>query len=336
MATAETARLTWGVLGTGGIAHNFATGVAASETGTALAVGSRTQDAADRFGDTFGIERRYPSYDALLADPAVQAVYIALPNSMHAEWTIAAARAGKHILCEKPFTTNAAEAERVIEEVRRQDVFLLEAFLYRCHPQTARLAEIIREGAIGAVRLIECRFTFDLGPQYDNIRLSNALAGGGIMDVGCYVASLAMLAASAAPIEVKGLAHIGERSRVDEWATANLLFPDGAIASLVCGTQVASERALWVWGAEGSIHVPEPWNPSGENSRIIVRKKGAEPQEIALAKGGDAWALAVDTVARYIPARQVPAPGMTWDDTLATMRALDRWRHAVGLVFEGE
>jgi len=145
-----------------------------------------------------------------------------------------------------------------------------------------------------------------------------------------------MLAASAAPIEVKGLAHIGERSRVDEWATANLLFPDGAIASLVCGTQVASERALWVWGAEGSIHVPEPWNPSGENSRIIVRKKGAEPQEIALAKGGDAWALAVDTVARYIPARQVPAPGMTWDDTLATMRALDRWRHAVGLVFEGE
>ena len=249
-ASTGTTRLNWGVLGTDGIAHKFAAGVAASETGTLLAVGSRTQESADRFGDLCGAARRYPSYDAVLADPDVQAVYIALPNSMHAAWAINAARASKHILCEKPLTTNAAEAERVIEAARRHDVFLLEASLYRCHPQTTRLDTLLGEGVIGDVRLIECRFSFDLGAQGpdDNIRLSNPLAGSGIMDVGCYVASLALLVAGEAPIDVTGLAHIDGRSRVDEWATANLRFPSGAPASLVCGTRVASERALAVWG----------------------------------------------------------------------------------------
>ena len=337
-ASTGTTRLNWGVLGTGGIAHKFAAGVAASETGTLLAVGSRTQESADRFGKLCGAARRYPSYDAVLADPAVQAVYIALPNSMHAAWAIKAAQAGKHILCEKPLTANAAEAERVIEAARRHDVFLLEASLYRCHPQTARLDALLREGVIGDVRLIECRFSFDLGSQGpdDNIRLSNPLAGGGIMDVGCYVASLALLVAGEAPDDVTGLAHIDARSRVDEWATANLRFPSGALASLVCGTRVASERALAVWGAEGSIHVSEPWKPAGAEGRIVVRRKGAEPEEIAVDKGGDLWARAVDTVARYIPERQVPRPGMTWADSLDTMRVLDRWRQAVGLVFDGE
>jgi predicted dehydrogenase len=332
------ARLRWGVLGTGGIAHKFAAGMAASETGTLLAVGSRTQESAERFGDLCCVARRYPSYDAVLADPDVQAVYIALPNSMHAAWAIKAARAGKHILCEKPLTTNAAEAARVIEEVRRHDVFLLEASLYRCHPQTARLDTLLREGVIGDVRLIECRFSFDLGSQgpNDNIRLSNPLAGGGIMDVGCYVASLALLVAGEPPVDVTGLAHIGAESRVDEWAMANLRFPGGALASLVCGTRVASERALTVWGAEGSIHVSAPWKPASADSRIVMRRKGMEPEEIAVDKGGDIWAQAVDTVARYIPDRQVPRPGMTWADSLDTMRVLDHWRQAVGLVFDGE
>src|SRR3989441_11413524 len=147
--------LTWGILGTGGIARTFAEGIAASETGTLIAVGSRAQETADRFAHTYGVARRYTSYEALLADPDVQAVYIALPNHLHATWTIRCAQAGKHILCEKPLTTNYGEAMTVVEEVRRCDVFLMEAFMYRCHPQTARLTQLIDEGVIGEVRLIE-------------------------------------------------------------------------------------------------------------------------------------------------------------------------------------
>ena len=281
-------RLRWGVLGTGGIAHRFAEGIAQSESGVLAAVGSRTQESADRFGDELGLARRYSSYDAVLADPDVQVVYIALPNSMHGEWAVAAARAGKHILCEKPFTANAAEAERVIAEVRRHDVFLLEAYLYRCHPQTARLKGLIDEGAVGQVRLIECRFTFDLGPRYDNIRLSRELAGGGIMDVGCYTSSLALLVAGAEPTEVTGLAHIGPRSGVDEWATASLAFPNGALASMICGTQVQGENALWVWGERVSIYVPDPWAPVRESSRILLRRTGQEREEVAVEKGVNA------------------------------------------------
>ena len=142
--------------------------------------------------------KRYQGYDALLADPAIDAVYISLPNHLHAEWTIRCAEAGKHILCEKPLTVNYQEAVPVIEAVRKHDVFMMEAFMYRCHPQTARLAELIRSGAIGQVRVIQAHFSYNMhGPQ-NNIRQQNAAAGGGIMDVGCYTASMSRLIAGAA------------------------------------------------------------------------------------------------------------------------------------------
>src|ERR687883_280587 len=163
MTTAEGKWLRWGILGTGRIARTFAEGIAASESGTLIAVGSRAQETADRFADTYGVERRYASYEALLADPDVQAVYISLPNHLHAEWTIKCAQAGKHILCEKPLTTNYGEAMTVVEEVRRCGVFLMEAFMYRCHPQTARLKQLLDEGVIGEVRLIQSAFRFPGG-----------------------------------------------------------------------------------------------------------------------------------------------------------------------------
>src|SRR5947209_4519922 len=153
-------RLQWGILGTGRIAHIFARGLAASQTGVLIAIGSRTQASADAFGEGVGAVRRHGSYDGLLADPAVQAVYIATPHPMHAEWAIKAAEAGKHILCEKPLALNHAEAMAVIEAALRHDVFLMEAFMYRCHPQTAKLIELIRSGVIGSVRVIQVTFSF--------------------------------------------------------------------------------------------------------------------------------------------------------------------------------
>jgi len=266
MSAAAGKWLTWGILGTGGIARTFAAGIAASESGTLIAVGSRAQETVDRFADTYDVERRYASYEALLADPDVQAVYISLPNHLHAEWTIKCAQAGKHILCEKPLTTNYAAAMTVVEEVRRCDVFLMEAFMYRCHPQTARLKQLLDEGVIGEVRLIESAFSYNMGPRYENIRLSNPAAGGGIMDVGCYTTSMARLIAGAEPVDVTGVAHIGAISRVDERAVGGLRFPSGIVASLVCGTQVHVDgdlRGRGVWTLvprDGKVHVRFDWH----------------------------------------------------------------------------
>jgi len=336
-------RLAWGILGAGAIARTLAAGIAASASGALLAIGSRSQASADRFGDEFGVVRRYASYDALLADSDVQVVYIAAPNHLHAEWGIRAAQAGKHILCEKPLTANVAEAVRVVAAAREHDVFLMEAFLYRHHPQTMRLRELLAAGAIGDVRLIEASFSFQLGPDQtpqNNTRLMRDLAGGGIMDVGCYPISLARLVAGAEPVAVTGVAHIGAASQVDEWAVASLRFPGGALASLTCGIGVEVEQSAHIWGTRGSIHLTNPWFPAaGEQAdatHLILRRPNALDEVIAYDRQTPAqlYALEVDAVARDLADRQSPA--MTWADSLGNMAALDAWRHAIGLRFPGE
>jgi predicted dehydrogenase len=321
----------------GEVRRDLRQGIAASQTGTLAAIGSRTQESADRFGDEYNVPRRHASYEALLADPEVDVVHISLPNHLHAEWTVRCAEAGKHILCEKPFTVNHAEAVRTLEAVKRHDVFFMEAFMYRCHPQTARLAQLLAEKAIGEVRLIQCNFCYNMGPGYENIRMRRDVAGGGIMDVGCYTVSMARLVAGAEPDQVTGAAHIGPISRVDEQATASLRFPSGAVANLACATQVATDNDLRVWGSEGSIRVPNPWFPGESGNKIVVQRADEKtPEEIMVDGGAPLYAIEADTVARHLGARQAPPPCMTSDDTLGNMAALDAWRRAVGLAFDGE
>ncbi|MBI3923079.1 MAG: aldo/keto reductase [Armatimonadetes bacterium] len=339
-----TDKLGWGILGTGGIARAFAKAVNESSAGKLIGVGSRTQDTADNFGEEYGIPHRYRCYDALLEDGEVAAVYISLPNHLHAEWTIKGAQAGKHILCEKPLTVNQAQAMAVIAAVRYHEVFMMEAFMYRCHPQTARLQELIRDGVIGEVRLLQANFSYNLGPKYDNIRLQNEAAGGGIMDVGCYTASIARLIAGAAlgqevaePIEVKGCAHLGAVSRVDEQATAALKFPGGIVANLATGCQVGVDSTLRIWGSAGSIVVPNPWFPGKGENKILVNRSGAEqPEEIVVRADYGLYSIEADTVARHLNSKQAPSPCMTWADTLGNMQTLDLWRKSVGLQFDEE
>jgi len=337
-------KLAWGILGTGNIAKVFARGVAGSRTGVVVAVGSRGRASAEAFGGQFGIPRRHDSYEALLADPDVQAVYISTPHPLHAEWAIKAAEAGKHVLCEKPLTLNGAQAMAVVEAARRNDVFLMEAFMYRCHPQTARLVELIRAGAIGDVRVISATFSFDVGDNPTSRLLRNDLGGGGILDVGGYCVSMARLIAAAAcgtdvaePIEVTGCAHIGAASRVDEYAGATLLFPGGILAQLTTGVRATGDNVARIVGSKGSILVPEPWVPArdGGTTKIIVQRDGEPaPREIVVETDEGLYALEADTVAAHIDARQAPA--MTWDDTLGNMKTLDRWRAAIGLVYDVE
>jgi predicted dehydrogenase/aryl-alcohol dehydrogenase-like predicted oxidoreductase len=339
--------LRWGIIGAGGIARVFSRGLSKSATGTLVAVGSRTLESAQRFGAEFKLEPEHchGSYAALLADGEVDAVYIATPHPFHAEWAIRAADAGKHILCEKPLALNHAEAMAIVEAARRNGVFLMEAFMYRCHPQTAKLVELIRAGTIGEVRLIEAAFSFHAGFNPESRLFNQALGGGGVLDVGCYCVSMARLVAGAAtgkdfaePLEVTGAGHIGPVSRVDEYAVATLRFPGGILAQLSTGVQLNRENGLRVWGSEGNLFVPQPWIPGRQAgvSTIVVQRQGEQPEEIRVEEGADLYAIEADAVARALPAQEPSPPCMTWDDSLGNMRTLDLWRRAIGLVYDAE
>ena len=280
----------------------------------------------------------------LLADKEVQAIYISTPHPMHAEWAIKAAEAGKHVLCEKPIALNAAEAMAIIEAARQNDVFLMEAFMYRCHPQTAKIVELVSSGIIGEVRVIQATFSFATTFNLESRLLNNALGGGGILDVGGYCVSMARLIAGAAigrdfanPIHVTGAGHIGTLSHVDEYATATLTFPNDILAQLLTGVQLNVQEEVRIFGTQGSIAIPTPWLPARkeETTRIIVNKYGEmQPQEILIESLKGLYTYEADTVATYLATRQAPA--MSWDDTLGNMQTLDRWRQAIGLVYDAE
>ncbi|NJL31169.1 MAG: Gfo/Idh/MocA family oxidoreductase, partial [Phycisphaerales bacterium] len=288
------AQVAWGVLGTGAIAKAFVHGLKQSTTGKAFAVGSRSQETADKFANEHGIERRHGSYEALLADPQVQAVYVSTPHPLHAQWAIKALEAGKHVIVEKPFALNQWEAMAVIDAAKIHKRFLLEAFMYRCHPQTAKLVELIQQKVIGDVRVIQATFSFQAGYNPEGRLFNSSLAGGGIMDVGCYTTSICRLIAGAAtgqrfadPVDVKGSAYLGQTG-VDEWAVGTLKFnaPQGAIlAQIATGVGVNQDNTLRIFGSEGRILVPTPYVANRQNpdiGKIIVHAKGKEVQEITI------------------------------------------------------
>ncbi len=333
--------LRWGLLAAGTIAAEFAAGVDESKHGVLTAVAARSADRAREFATRFEIPKAYGSYQDLLADPEVDAVYVSTPHPMHREWAIAAAEAGKHVLCEKPLTVTAADAEEVIAAARTHDVFLMEAFMYRLHPQTRRLAELISSGAIGEVHAVDVTFSYASGDGEDGevSRLGDlALGGGGILDVGCYCTSLARLVAQAAlgvdvvePEEVTGMAKLSADG-VDEYATGLLRLPGDILARLSCGFRLAQEDGIHVYGSQGQLHVPRPaWIHALRKpvtSQIVLTPLAGAPQVIEIEASQGLFAREADHVAAHVGDRQ--APELTWAETLANMRTLDRWREAVG------
>jgi predicted dehydrogenase/aryl-alcohol dehydrogenase-like predicted oxidoreductase len=332
--------VSWGILGTGRIAGVFAHGLVQSKTGKLLAVGSRTQESADRFGDVWNVPRRYSRYEDLLADSEVQAIYISTPHPLHAEWAIKAAEAGKHILCEKPIALNHADAMAIVEAAQRNDVFLMEAFMYRCHPQIAKMVELIQTGTIGTVQVIQATFAFHTAFNPESRLLNPVLGGGGILDVGGYCVSMVRLIAGAAsgkpfadPLKVTAAGHIGAVSKVDEYTTALLTFEGDIVAQLLTGVQLNAENSVRIYGSEGSILLPTPWTPKADQSVNIIVKRDdeAEARQITIEGAGDLYSLEVDTITTHLQERQ--APEMSWDDTLGNMRTLDQWRAAIGLAY---
>src|SRR5258706_3512228 len=282
--------LKWGILGAGAIARMFADGVARGNSGQVIAVGSRSASKAEAFGEDMGIPRRHGSYESLLADVEVEAVYMVTPYPEHVEWAIKAAEAKKEILSEKPIALNFGEAMAIVEAARDNDVFLMEAFMYRCHPQTKKLVGLVKEKAVGDVKYIAATFGFR-APFDPKQRLwANELGGGGILDVGCYPVSMARLIAGAAvgmdfanPVSVSGAGHLNEITRADEYAAATLKFGGGVVASVATAVGLGLENVVRIYGTEGHILVPVPWIPSreGGGTKMIVHRTGEEAREIS-------------------------------------------------------
>lgn len=323
--------LGWGILGTGAIARSFAEALTESRTGELRAIASRDRERAARLAADMGGVGAHGAYADLLADDGIDVVYVALPNNLHAEWAVAAARAGKHVLCEKPLGMDAAEVAAMIAAAREHDVFLMEGLMYRCHPQTAKLLELIRAGAVGEPHLIQATFSF-LTRSRPTARLLNpVLGGGGILDVGCYCASMARLLAGAAtgqpfaePVRVRACGVQGAATGVDELAVAAVEFPGGILAQLAAGVRLPMENNVRIWGGDGSIVVPSPWlgSRTAGFSKIIVFRDGV-PDEVVVEADRNIYAYEADHVAAHLAARESPA--VPWADSAGNARLLDRW-----------
>lgn len=318
----------WAILGTGNIATKFATGLQAlGNRAELVAVGSRSPEKAREFAGRFGaaVSGDYPS---VLADPRVEVVYIALPNHEHARWSILAAQAGKHILCEKPAAMHLAELDSVLSAVRQAGVFFMEGFLWRCHPRTAELRRIA--GDLGALRMAHATFCFDAGKPLKERLASTDYGGGALMDVGCYPLSwLRFLGGE--PLAVTAAATT--EGGVDVQTGGCLRFPDGFLGTFATAVQCTQPTVNQLYAEHGSLEVHEPWrNTAG--AAIILRTAKGEQSFAAADTGLPIHAWEALHVQEHLAAKQAPA--MTWDDSRGQQRTLDALRHAVGVRWKDE
>jgi predicted dehydrogenase len=336
--------VTWGIVGTGKIARLLATAIAESSDGRLVSVGSRSAERADAFKREFDVPRSHPSYDGVVADEDVDLVYVATHHPSHREWAVRAAENGKHVLCEKPLALNHADAALIVDAARRNGVFLLEAFAYRCHPQTSRLVEVLRSRAVGEVRMIDAVFGYNAGPKPENYLLVRELGGGSMLDVGCYTTSMAHLVAAtsldvdvAESVDVTGAASIGTTG-VDLSAAATVAFEGGPLARVACSIEANLESAVRIYGSDGRITVPSPWLPGRKapEPAIILERRGAEQEVISTAVDGGVYTVEVDVVNELVRAGERSPRVMSWDESLANMRTLDLWRSAAGVAYERE
>jgi len=309
----------WGILSTAHINRKLLAGAARSSEVEVVAVGSRDLARARAFADEHGIPAAYGSYEELLADPAVEAIYNPLPNTMHCEWSIRALEAGKHVLCEKPMSSSIAEVEQAVAVAERTGLHLTEAFMYRHHPQAERLAALVAEGAIGALRVIRSTFSYGLFDE-SNIRLRTDVDGGSLMDVGCYCVSGSRLLAGE-PEAVFGRAFIGPTGT--DWAfTGSLRFPGDVLALFDCATCLPNRDELEVIGSDGSLFLDDPWHcldPVIE----LRRDDGTERIEIEAA---NPYQLELEDLGRAI--RTGSAPLLGRDDAVAQARAISALRRS--------
>ncbi|GAA1483358.1 aldo/keto reductase [Brachybacterium fresconis] len=330
----------WAVLGPGSIARRFATQLPDSQDGVLVAVGSSSPDRARTFAQEFSLAEPalLGTYEEVLASDEVDAVYVSTVHTGHARLAAAALEAGKHVLCEKPLTPNSGTTMALTDLAAGSGSVLLEAYMYRFHPQTERVLQLVAEGAIGEVTHVDASFAFDTGGRSGRL-FDTATAGGGILDVGCYPMSFARFVAGAArgeafadPTSIHGSGTIGETG-VDEWASAELTLPGNITATLRTGVRLADPQSATITGSRGVIRLSDPWG-LGEQQTIELDVVGQQPQRIAVA-AASAYALEADALARAARGDGI-VPEMTGENSLGQARALDLWREQIGLRYPFE
>ena len=308
-------RLRWGIISTARIGiRRVIPALLRSRTGTAVAIASRDLARARETAAKFQIPRAHGSYEALLDDPEIEAVYIPLPNTLHPEWTIRAARAGKHVLCEKPLAIDARQARTMVDACRAAGVLLQEAFMYRFHPQITELRRLVASGAVGVPWLARSAFTFTVGSD-DDIRLNSALGGGGLLDVGCYCVSISRLLLG----EPKAMTASGAFDRGVDVRLAGLLTFAAGTALFDCGLRLPYRQFCEVVGAEGTIMLPRPFQPEEDPAVLLVRRGGQD--ERVEIPGTNQYTLMLDHMGTCILQRQQPQ--FPPEDAVANLRVLD-------------
>ena len=270
--------LSWGLMGTARINRALIPPLRVSARNRLLAVASREEERASAYAREWGIERVHGSYEALLADRDIDVVYLPLPNGLHAEWAIRAVRAGKHVLCEKPLALTVEEVDAMFAAAREAGVTVAEAFMYRHHPQTTRVRELVVSGALGRVRFVRGTFSFPLTRPHD-VRLSPALGGGSLWDVGCYPLSFARYVLGQEPLEVAGAQHEG-RTGVDMSFAAQLRFPDDVLVQFDCSFEAPFRTVMEVVGEEASLVVTQPFKPGAGAQLLLNHGDTSETLEV--------------------------------------------------------
>lgn len=332
-------RVRWGILGTGLIAGWFATDLPASRTGRLEAVASRDIESARRFSSTHG-GRPHGSYEALLDDADVDAVYLALPNHLHTEWAIRAAQQGKHVLVEKPMALTEADAIAAFKAAQANGVTMLEGVMFRSHPQIALVHQLVNEGRIGRIGLIESSFGGRIGTG-PNIRGIREFGGGALMDRGVYGVSFSRMVAGAVsgasfaePISTTATGHLGPASGVDEWSSITLRFAHDILAVVTVATQIPMAPVARIWGTEGDIRLSNPWQAGFHDADGSVSLTvGDRDPEITLLESPPIYAAEADHFADAMEGKALPPLMATREDTLGNMRVLDVARSHLGLSF---
>ena len=313
-----------GILGAANIARQFTSGVAPSKLVAVTAVASRDLAKAQSFAKECGIERALGSYEALLADPQIDAIYIPLPNTLHAKWAIRAAEAGKHVLCEKPLATSAADARAMFEAARRHNVHLVEAYPYLAQPLSLKLRELVSAGAIGKIQLIRSSFGVPFSDA-TNIRLKADGGGGALLDAGSYVISLIRIVAGERPQRVHAVARMGETG-VDKTVVATLEFDSGLLAQMACSFSTSYHRHAMISGETGVIetnYLNHP--PLGGPPALTIRRGAtvATTLETVEAPGGNGFLFEAESFQKLVTRGPAHWTGSTPEESIDIALTLD-------------
>jgi predicted dehydrogenase len=288
-------RLRWGFLSTARINQALLDPLRTSKRNRLLAVASRSQDKAGEYARKNRVKRAYGSYADLLADPDIDVIYNPLPNHLHAEWTIKAVQAGKHVLCEKPLALSLAEVDAISAAAEKYGKVVVEAFMYRSHPQTLKAREVVASGKLGKVKLVRGSFTFVM-TNPDDYRWKPEMGGGGLWDVGCYPLSCTRLMLGMEPLEVFGWQVTGPTG-VDEVFAAQMRFPEDVYAQLDCSIKIPYHVFMEIIGDEATLIIPKPFNPGVKETLYLTR--GGKVETIAV-KGRESYASEVEDMADAI------------------------------------